>query len=174
MPLRKIITVPDKILREISSPVEKVGQKEKALIDDLFKTMYKANGIGLAAIQVAVPKRIVVIDISSKNEKKNPICLINPKITKKSEKLSTYEEGCLSLPDTFIEIDRPSSCDVEYLDYNGKRKTMHCEGLLSTCIQHEIGHCDGELIIDFISKLKKDLIIKKLSRLKKNSNKIIV
>ena len=174
MTLRKIITVPDKILRKISTPVEKVNKKEMKLIDDLLATMYESNGIGLAAIQVGIPKRIIVLDVSSKDEKKKPMCFINPIIKKKSKEFSRHEEGCLSIPDTFIEIERPSFCEIEYIDYTGKKKEIKCEGLLSTCIQHEIAHCDGELIIDYLSKLKKDIIIKKLSKQKNKLSGIVI
>jgi peptide deformylase len=112
MSIKKIITVPDQVLRKISDPIEKVGEHEQKLIDDLFETMYHSNGIGLAAIQIGIPKRIIVLDVSSKDEQKNPLCFINPVIKKKSENFSSYEEGCLSIPDTFIEIERPSTCDV--------------------------------------------------------------
>ena len=174
MSVKKIITVPDKILRKISTPIDNVGNHEKKLIDDLFESMYDSNGIGLAAIQIGVPKRIIVLDVSNKDKEKNPMCFINPVIKKKSESLSIYEEGCLSIPDTFIEIERPSICEVEYLDYNGNKKNIKCQGLLSTCIQHEIAHCDGELIIDYLSKLKKDMVIKKLSKQKNNPDRIVV
>lgn len=174
MSVRKIITVPDKILRKISTPIEKIGNDEKKLIKDLFESMYQSNGIGLAAIQVGIPKRIIVLDISGKDEKKNPLCFINPIIKTKSEKLSSYEEGCLSIPDTFIEIERPSVCEVEYLNIDGKKNSIKCDGLLSTCIQHEIAHCDGELIIDYLSKLKKDMVIKKLSKKRNNPDRIVV
>ncbi len=174
MSVRKIITVPDKILRKISTPIEKIGNDEKKLIKDLFESMYQSNGIGLAAIQVGIPKRIIVLDISGKDEKKNPLCFINPIIKTKSEKLSSYEEGCLSIPDTFIEIERPSVCEVEYLNIDGKKNSIKCDGLLSTCIQHEIAHCDGELIIDYLSKLKKDMVIKKLSKKRNNLDRIVV
>ena len=171
---KKIITVPDDILRKISDPIEKVGINEKKLIKNLFDTMYFANGIGLAAIQIGIPKRIVVIDVSKDIDKKEPICLINPVIKKFSKERSTYEEGCLSIPDTFIEIERPKSIWLEYIDENENKKNIKCNGLLSTCVQHEIQHCDGKLIIDFLSKLKKDLLIKKLTKIKKNSKKIVV
>ena len=174
MTIKKIITVPDKILREVSTPIDTVSIYEKKLIDDLFESMYDSNGIGLAAIQIGVPKRIIVLDVGNKDKKKNPMCFINPVIKNKSNKRSTYEEGCLSIPDTFVEIERPSICDVDYLDYDGKKKNIRCEGLLSTCIQHEIAHCDGELIIDFLSKLRKDIVIKKLSKLKNNPDRIVV
>ena len=136
--------------------------------------MYNSNGIGLAAVQVGILKRILVVDVSNKDEKKNPITLINPIIQDLSDETSIYEEGCLSIPETFIEIERPQICNVEYIDEKGKKKNLKCDGLLSTCIQHEINHLDGKLIIDHLSKLKKDLIIKKISRLKKNPDRIIV
>ena len=174
MSIKDIITVPDETLKKISEPVEKVGVNEKKLINDLFETMYKSKGIGLAAVQIGILKRILVIDVSSKDEKKEPLSFINPKIKKISDETSTYEEGCLSIPDTFIEIERPKICDVEFVDLNGKIKNLRCEGLLSTCIQHEINHLDGKLIIDHLSKLKRDLIIKKISKIKKNPDRIIV
>ena len=174
MSTRDIIIIPDEILKKTSDPIEKIGDTEKKLINDLFETMYNANGIGLAAVQVGVLKRILVIDVSKKDEKKNPICFINPIIRKYSNEMSIYEEGCLSIPDTFIEIERPKVCDVEYIDLNGKQKILKCDGLLSTCIQHEINHLDGKLIIDHLSKLKRDLIVKKISKNKKNPDRIIV
>ena len=174
MSIKNIITVPDEILKKISDPVEKVGINEKKLINDLFETMYKFKGIGLAAVQVGILKRIIVIDVSNKDEKKEPLSFINPTIKKLSNKTSIYEEGCLSIPDTFIEIERPKICEVEYIDINGKMKNLKCDGLLSTCLQHEINHLDGKLIIDHLSKLKRDLIIKKISKSKKNPDRIIV
>jgi peptide deformylase len=174
MSIKPIITVPDEILKKTSEPVEKVGANEKKLINDLFETMYKSKGIGLAAVQVGILKRILVIDVSNKDEKKEPLSFINPIIKNISEKTSVYEEGCLSIPDTFIEIERPKLCEVEYVDINGKIKNLKCDGLLSTCLQHEINHLDGKLIIDHLSKLKKDMIIKKISKLKKNPDRIIV
>ena len=174
MSVKDIITVPDETLKKISEPVEKIGINEKKLINDLFETMYNSKGIGLAAVQVGILKRILVIDISSKDEKKEPLSFINPTIKKISEATSIYEEGCLSIPDTFIEIERPKICEVDYIDMNGKKKNMKCDGLLSTCLQHEINHLDGKLIIDHLSKLKRDLIIKKISKSKKNPDRIIV
>ena len=174
MSIKNIINIPDETLKKISEPVEKVGTNEKKLINDLFETMYKSKGIGLAAVQVGILKRILVIDVSSKDEKKKPLSLINPIIKKISNETSVYEEGCLSIPDTFIEIERPKMCEVEYVDINGKIKNLKCDGLLSTCLQHEINHLDGKLIIDHLSKLKKDIIIKKISKLKKNPDRIIV
>ena len=174
MSVKNIITVPDEILKKISTSIEKIGINEKRLINDLFETMYHSKGIGLAAVQVGILKRIIVIDISGKDEEKKPLSLINPIIKKVGNETSTYEEGCLSIPDTFIEIERPKTCEVEYIDINGKKKNLRCDGLLSTCLQHEINHLDGKLIIDNLSKLKRDLIIKKISKTKKNPDRIIV
>ena len=171
MTVRNIITEPDKILRKISSPVQKVGDTERKIMDDMVETMYSANGIGLAAIQIGIPKRIIVIDLKIEN-KKNPLFFVNPVIKNKDNLKSTYEEGCLSVPNQFAEIDRPKKCDVEYLDYNGKKKILKAEGLLATCIQHEMDHLEGILFIDYLSKLKKSMIIKKLSKSK--STRIVV
>ena len=174
MSIKDIITVPDDTLKKISSPIENVGDNEKELIKDLFETMYNSNGIGLAAVQVGILKRILVIDISGKDEKKQPLSFINPVIKTVSDETSVYEEGCLSIPNTFIEIERPKICEVEFIDINGKVKNLKCDGLLSTCLQHEINHLDGKLIIDNLSKLKRDLIIKKISKTQKNPYRIIV
>ena len=171
MTIRNIITEPDKILRKISSPVQKVGDTERKIMDDMIETMYSANGIGLAAIQIGIPKRIIVIDLKIEN-KKNPLFFVNPVIKNKDNLKSTYEEGCLSVPNQFAEIDRPKKCDVEYLDYNGEKKIFKAEGLLATCIQHEMDHLEGILFIDYLSKLKKSMIIKKLSKSK--STRIVV
>ena len=140
----------------------------------MLETMYAAPGIGLAAVQVGILKRLVVIDISKEKEKKNPLFLINPVITFKSKRSSTYEEGCLSLPGHFAEIERPAECHLNYVDYNGKKQEIKAEGLLATCIQHELDHLDGVLFIDYLSKLKKDMIIKKLIKHKKEVNKLIL
>ena len=174
MTIKPIITVPDEVLKKISDPIEKVGESEKKLVNDLFETMYNSNGIGLAAVQVGILKRILVIDVSTKEEEKNPLSFINPVIKKISDETSVYEEGCLSIPDTFIEIERPKICEVEYVDIEGKKRNLKCDGLLSTCLQHEINHLDGKLIIDHLSKLKKDIIIKKISKSKKNPDRILV
>ncbi|MBD1137857.1 peptide deformylase [Pelagibacterales bacterium SAG-MED43] len=174
MTIREIITVPDEILKKISEPIEKVGVNEKKLIDDLFETMYNSNGIGLAAVQVGILKRVLVIDVSSKEDKKKPMCFINPTIKKLSDEMSVYEEGCLSIPDTFIEIQRPKICEIEYVDIDGKINIKQFDGLLSTCVQHEINHLDGKLIIDHLSKLKRDMIIKKISKNQNNPDRIIV
>ena len=150
MTVKKLITVPDEILRKKSQNIEKINQEEKKLINDLFETMYHHKGIGLAAIQVGIPKRVIVLDVQQKDEQKKPLCFINPVIKDLSKEKSRYEEGCLSIPNTFIEIERPKTCIVEYIDIEGKKKNMKCDDLLSTCIQHEINHLDGKLIIDFL------------------------
>ena len=166
MAVRTILKEPDKILRQVSQAVETVGKEERDLMDDMLDTMYSANGIGLAAIQVGVPKRIIVMDISKDENKKEPRYFVNPVIKNKDPIKSTYEEGCLSVPNQFAEIDRPSKCEIEYLDYNGEKKLLKAEGLLATCIQHEMDHLEGILFIDYLSKLKKSMIIKKLSKAK--------
>ena len=159
MTIKKILTEPNKLLRQISLPVEKVEETERELMNDMLETMYAANGIGLAAIQIGVPKRIIVMDLSKEENKKNPMYFVNPVIKKKNDQNLTYEEGCLSVPNQFAEIDRPKTCEVEYLDYNGIKQNLKAEGLLATCIQHEIDHLEGILFIDYLSKLKKEIII---------------
>ena len=172
MSVKPILTEPNKILRQVSKPVKKVSLDEQKLMNDMLDTMYAANGIGLAAIQIGVPKRIIVMDLSKDPNKKEPRYFVNPIIKNKDKLKSTYEEGCLSVPDQFAEIDRPKNCDIEYLDYNGDKKLLKAEGLLATCIQHEMDHLEGILFIDYLSKLKKSMIIKKLS--KNKSNRIVV
>ena len=169
MTKRTIITEPDIILRKKSVTLDKVDDDIRELMDDMLETMYAAPGIGLAGVQIGILKRLIVIDVSKDEEKKNPIFLINPEIISKSSNTSVYEEGCLSVPDQFAKIDRPSNCEVEYLDYYGKKQLLKAEGLLATCIQHEMDHLEGVLFIDYLSKLKKSMIIKKLSKLKTNT-----
>ena len=172
MAQRKIIIEPDTILRKKSETLEKVDNEIRSLMDDMLETMYAANGIGLAAIQIGIAKRIIVMDLSRDNEKKEPRYFVNPVIQNKDSEKSTYEEGCLSVPNQFAEIDRPSSCVVEYLDYDGKKQILNADGLLATCIQHEMDHLEGILFIDYLSKLKKSMILKKLS--KKKSNQLVI
>ena len=174
MGIKTILTEPDKLLRQVSKPVEKVGDIERELMKDMLDTMYTAKGIGLAAIQIGVPKRIIVMDISKEENKKKPMYFVNPILIKKNDEKVTYEEGCLSVPNQFAEIDRPSKCEVEYLDYNGNKQNLKAEGLLATCIQHEMDHLEGILFIDYLSKLKKTIIIKKLSKQKVKLDRIIV
>ena len=174
MTVKTILTEPNKILRQVSLPVEKVGKQEQLLMNDMLETMYDAKGIGLAAIQIGVAKRIIVLDVSKNEKEKKPMYFVNPIIINKNSNCSTYEEGCLSVPNQFAEVDRPSECEVEYLDYDGSKKTLKTSGLLATCIQHEIDHLEGILFIDYLSKLKKMMIIKKLSKKKNKVDRIVV
>ena len=174
MTVRTILTEPNKLLRQISKPVKRVGKNEQILMDDMLETMYAAQGIGLAAIQIGFPKRIIVMDLGKDQANKKPMYFVNPVILNKAKEQSTYEEGCLSVPDQFAEINRPNTCEVEYLDYNGNKKLLKADGLLATCIQHEIDHLEGILFIDYLSKLKKSMIIKKLSKQKNKSDRIVV
>jgi peptide deformylase len=164
MTIKTILTEPNKLLRQISKRVEKVGEEERRLMNDMLDTMYAANGIGLAAIQIGIPKRIIIMDISKDANNKKPMYFINPVIQQRATSKSTYEEGCLSVPDQYAEIERASKCEIEYLDYNGEKKLLKAEGLLATCIQHEMDHLEGILFIDYLSKLKKSMIVKKLSK----------
>ena len=174
MTIRQILTEPNEILRQKSTPVENVDYKIQELMDDMLETMYAAPGIGLAAIQIGIAQRVIVLDVEQKEGAKKPLFLINPEIIKKSETNFTYEEGCLSVPGQFAEIDRPDKCHIKYLDYYGKQKEMKAEGMLATCIQHEMDHLEGILFIDYLSKLKKTMIIKKLSKQKKTVERIVV
>tara|TARA_B110000211_G_C14055327_1_gene543049 strand:+ start:1525 stop:2046 length:522 start_codon:yes stop_codon:yes gene_type:complete len=173
MAIRKILTEPDPFLRQKSHDVYRVDDEARKLMDDMLDTMYAAPGIGLAAIQVGIPKRIIVIDLSKEEEKK-PLYFVNPKIIIKSKNNSTYEEGCLSVPGQFAEIERPDKCNINYLDYNGNSQELKAVGLLATCIQHEMDHLEGILFIDYLSKLKKNFIVKKLSKQKKILERIVV
>ena len=169
MAVKPILKEPNKILRQISKPIKEVTGEYQKIMDDMLDTMYAANGIGLAAIQIGIPKRIIVMDLSKDPNIKEPRYFVNPIIKNKSLKKATYEEGCLSVPNQFAEIDRPSECDVEFLDYHGQKQLIHADGLLATCIQHEMDHLEGILFIDYLSKLKRSMIIKKLSKLKSNT-----
>ena len=185
MALREILTEPNQLLRTKSLTVEKVDKDLQKLMDDMLETMYAAPGIGLAAIQVGVPKRVIVLDIGLRNEsedtnnekqviKKNPMYFVNPEIIKKSENNSTYEEGCLSVPGQFAEIERPDKCHIKYLNYYGEPKELVAEGMLATCIQHEMDHLEGILFIDYLSKLKKSMIVKKLTKQKEQLDRIVI
>ena len=173
MTLKKILTEPNKILRQKSVEVTKVDSELQKLMDDMLETMYAAPGIGLAAVQVGVPLRVIVMDISWNKEDgvKDPKYFVNPVISNQAKDLSVYEEGCLSVPDQYAEIERPEKCVISYLDYNGKEKQEEVEGLFATCIQHEMDHLEGILFIDHLSKLKKNLIVKKLTKTKKLASK---
>ena len=174
MAVRKILVEPNEFLRKKSSPVERIDDEIRGVMDDMLETMYAAPGIGLAAIQIGVPKRVIVIDLTKQDELKNPMFFINPEIVEKSITNSSYEEGCLSVPGQFAEIDRPDKCHIKYLDYYGNPTEIKTEGMLATCIQHEIDHLEGILFIDYLSKLKKSIIAKKLSKQKKELERIVV
>jgi len=174
MSLREIVTEPSDILRKKSLPVDLVDEDLQKLMNDMLETMYAAPGIGLAAIQIGIPKRVIVLDIARKDAPKNPMCFVNPEIISKSQNNSTYEEGCLSVPGQFAEIERPDKCHIRYLDYYDHPKELKAEGMLATCIQHELDHLEGILFIDYLSKLKKSMIIKKLSKQKKAIERIVV
>jgi len=191
MTVREIINIPDPILRKVSQPVEQVTPELLKMLDDMAETMYDAPGIGLAGIQIALPLRVVVVDCDqrSKSEEeaegdepqrddepsdeasRNPIFLINPEIVGYSDEPSSYEEGCLSIPDYYADVERPAGCVVKYIDRDGQGQVLKAEGLLSTCLQHEIDHLNGELFIDHISKLKRDMVVKKFTKIAKQSGK---
>jgi peptide deformylase len=174
MSVRKILTEPDPFLRQKSVKVDSVNDEIRLLMNDMLETMYAAPGIGLAAIQIGVPKRVIVMDLAKENEEKNPQYFVNPQILTNSNTDASYEEGCLSVPGQFAEISRPDKCKVKFLNYHGEEKILEAEGLLATCIQHEMDHLEGILFIDYLSKLKKSMIIKKLSKHKKSLERVIV
>lgn len=159
-----IITLPDPILRKISTPVEMVDEEVRRLMDDMLETMYAAPGVGLAAIQVGIPKRILVVDVAGENEAPQPLAMANPEIVRLSDATRVYEEGCLSIPDVRVEIERPASVTVGYVDREGKQRELEADGLLATALQHEINHLDGKLIIDFMSRLKRDMVIRRFKK----------
>jgi peptide deformylase len=176
MAIRPILEVPDPLLRQISTPVEKVDDEVRALIADMFETMYDAPGIGLAAIQVGVPKRILVIDLQEPEEEggepvRDPRVFINPEILDSSDQDVPYTEGCLSVPDQYAEVDRPDRIRARWLDENGDSHEADIEGLLATCLQHEMDHLEGVLFIDHLSRLKREMILKKLAKLRKEQEK---
>ncbi|SCX21904.1 peptide deformylase [Agrobacterium rosae] len=164
MTIKPLIILPDPLLRQQSKPIEQVDAEITRLADDMLDTMYDAPGIGLAAIQIGVPRRMLVIDISREDEDRKPVVFINPEILKVSDDVSTYEEGCLSIPDYYAEVERPAALTVGYIDRDGKKQTVEADGLLATCLQHEIDHLNGVLFIDHISRLKRDMVIKKFTK----------
>ncbi len=164
---RPLVVIPDPILRQASKPVETFGDDVRRLADDMLETMYEAPGIGLAAVQVGEPIRLITIDISKDEESPEPHIFVNPQIVARGDETSLYEEGCLSIPDYFAEVERPSTVMVEYLDLKGDKQTIEADGLMATCLQHEIDHLDGVLFIDHISRLKRDMVIKKFRKLAK-------
>ena len=164
MSTREIITLPDPMLRQVSAPIETVDGDVRALMDDLLETMYAAPGVGLAAVQVGVLRRVIVVDVSDEDEPPAPICMANPEILRLGDEMRLYEEGCLSLPEVLVEIERPSTATVRYIDREGKRQELHAEGMLATVVQHEIDHLDGKLIIDFLTRLKRDMVVRKFKK----------
>jgi peptide deformylase len=164
MAILPIITLPDPALRKMSARVERVDDDLRRLADDMLETMYDAPGVGLAAVQVGIPRRLVVLDTAGKDEEPSPLVLINPEILTLGSEMRLHEEGCLSIPDVRVEIERPGLVRVRYLDRDGKRRELEAEGLLATAIQHEIDHLDGRLIIDFLSRLKRDIIVRKFKK----------
>jgi peptide deformylase len=170
MALRDIIVLPDKRLRLTSAPIKAVDKGLRALIDDMFETMYAAPGIGLAAIQIGVPRRVVTMDLAKKDDPKEPQVFINPEIVWSSGEKATYEEGCLSIPEYYEDVERPQAVKVKFMDLDGKTHEIEATGLLATCLQHEIDHTNGVLFIDHISKLKRDMVIKRFKKAAKKSD----
>lgn len=164
MTIKPLIILPDPILRQVSTPLDTVNDEAQRLADDMLETMYDAPGIGLAAIQIGVARRMLVLDVSKEGEDKTPLVFINPEIVKASDARSVYEEGCLSIPDYYAEVERPAEITVRYVDRDGKEQTIDANGLLATCLQHEIDHLNGVLFIDHISKLKRDMVIRKFTK----------
>ena len=167
MTIRPILTAPDPRLKAVSTDVETVDSAIRALIDDMADSMYAADGIGLAAVQIGVAKRVLVIDLDQKEGKKNPIAYINPKIIWASAEMATFEEGCLSVPEIWDDVERPARIRCEYLDRDGNKQLLEADGMLATCLQHEMDHLNGVLFIDHLSRLKRNMVIKKLTKLKK-------
>ncbi len=172
MAKRDILIIPDKRLRLNSEPVGAVDKELRALVDDMFETMYGAPGIGLAAIQIGVAKRVVTMDLAKKDEQRAPQVFINPEVTWKSEEKAVYEEGCLSIPEYYEEVERPSGVKVKFLDLEGKPQEIEASGLLATCLQHEIDHINGVLFIDYISKLKRDMVLKRFKKAQKRGEPV--
>ncbi|MCI5077714.1 peptide deformylase [Oricola sp.] len=167
MTIKPLVLLPDPILRQPSKTVERVDDDLRRFADDMLETMYDAPGIGLAAIQVGEPIRMLVMDVSKEEDEKNPFVLINPEIVSSGDDVSTYEEGCLSIPDYYAEVERPATVTVNYLDRDGNKASLTADGLFATCVQHEIDHLNGVLFIDHISKLKRDMVVKKFTKLAK-------
>lgn len=169
MTIKPLIILPDPILRQVSAPLERVDDAVRRLADDMLETMYDAPGIGLAGIQIGEPLRIVTIDLAKEDEEKRPQVFLNPEILQRSDEPSVYEEGCLSIPDYYAEVERPATITVRYLDLSGKTQEIEADGLLATCLQHEIDHLDGILFIDHISKLKREMVVKKFTKAAKRA-----
>jgi peptide deformylase len=173
MSIKPLIILPDPILREVSKPIEAIGEPVRKLAGDMLETMYDAPGIGLAAIQIGVPLRMLVIDLAKEDEPKAPQVFINPEILSSSDERSVYEEGCLSIPEYYAEVERSASVRVAYLDEHGTKKEVVADGLLATCLQHEIDHLNGVLFIDYLSKLKRDMVMRKFRKLAKDKQPAI-
>jgi peptide deformylase len=169
MALRPILILPDKRLRKVSEPVKKIDAAIRKLVEDMFETMYEAPGIGLAAVQIGVTKRVVTMDLAKKEEPKNPLVFVNPEIVWSSDETATYEEGCLSIPETYNDVERPAQVKVRYLDLEGGPREIEANGLLATCLQHEVDHLNGILFIDHLSKLKRDMIVKRFTKAAKRA-----
>ena len=169
MTVRPILTAPDPRLKAVSTDVQAVDSAIRALVDDMADSMYAADGIGLAAVQIGVPVRVLVIDLDQKEGKKNPVAYINPKIVWASDEMAVFEEGCLSVPEIWDDVERPARIRCEYLDRDGKKQLLEADGMLATCLQHEMDHLNGVLFIDHLSRLKRGMAIKKLTKLKKLS-----
>ena len=169
MTIRPIITAPDPLLKQVSKPVDAVTDDLRVLMDDMLETMYDAPGIGLAAIQVGEPLQILVLDVSRDEDNPHPQYFVNPEITWASEDLSTYEEGCLSVPEFTADVDRPAEVKISFLDYDGQQQEIHADGLLATCIQHEMDHLKGKLFIDHLSNVKRNMIVRKLVKASKQA-----
>ncbi len=169
MTIKPLIILPDPLLRQVSKPIERVDADFQRLADDMLETMYDAPGIGLAAIQIGVPRRMLVIDVSREGEEKQPLVFVNPDVVASSDERSVYEEGCLSIPDYYAEVERPATVTVKYLDRDGKEQMVEADGLLATCLQHEIDHLNGVLFIDHISRLKRDMVVKKFTKAAKST-----
>ncbi|MFD2258316.1 peptide deformylase [Chelativorans composti] len=174
MATRPLVILPDPLLRQVSKPVERIDDELRKFAADMFDTMYDAPGIGLAAVQVGEPIRMLVLDVAGKDEPKNPQVFINPEILAKSEDMNVHEEGCLSIPDYYAEVERPARISVKALDLDGKEKIVEADGILATCLQHEIDHLNGVLFIDHLSKLKRDMVIRKFRKLAKERKSPVV
>jgi peptide deformylase len=168
MTIRPIILLPDPVLRLVAAPISAVDDEVRALADDMLETMYDAPGVGLAAPQVGVSRRVIVMDVTDDDDKKQPYVMINPQLVKLSQELNIHEEGCLSMPDVRTDIERPAKVTVQFLDRAGKQQELAAEGLLATCIQHEMDHLDGKLLIDYMSRLKRDMVVRRFKKLAKD------
>jgi peptide deformylase len=164
MTIKPLIILPDPLLRQVSAPIERVDAELLTLVDDMLETMYDAPGIGLAAIQIGTPRRLLVVDVAREGEERNPQVFINPQILTSSEERSVYEEGCLSIPEYYAEVERPAAVTVKHIGRDGKEHVVEADGLLATCLQHEIDHLNGVLFIDHISRLKREMVIKKFTK----------